>query len=214
MVVNKRRADRHRRAADGDGSTSRSPPRRAASRSRNGANLAGRRGFDWLDDAALQKVAQQAVERTMVLFDARRPPAGRDAGGAGGRRERHPARTRRSATAWRRTSTARARASTSTMIGKQIAPEFVTIVDDAHARQRARRAQRRRRGQRHRAHAVLVENGVLAATCTIRSAPEHYKLKPARARAGASRTGTRRCRACAARTWRTGRTRARRSSPR
>src|SRR6187402_939285 len=32
----------------------------------NGANIAGRRGFDWLDDAALQKVTQEAVDRTMV----------------------------------------------------------------------------------------------------------------------------------------------------
>ena len=42
----------------------------------NGSNLAGRRGFDSLDDAAIAKVTKEAVDRTMVLFDAKRPPAG------------------------------------------------------------------------------------------------------------------------------------------
>ncbi len=41
-----------------------------------GANIAGRHGFDWYTEDQLQMVAKQAVDRTMVLFDARRPPAG------------------------------------------------------------------------------------------------------------------------------------------
>ena len=42
----------------------------------NSANIAGRRGIDWYTEEQLALVARQAVERTMVLFDARRPPAG------------------------------------------------------------------------------------------------------------------------------------------
>jgi len=42
----------------------------------NGSNIAGRRGFEWLDDRQLQQVTREALDRTMVLFDAKRPPAG------------------------------------------------------------------------------------------------------------------------------------------
>ncbi|MCO4772136.1 MAG: TldD/PmbA family protein, partial [Deltaproteobacteria bacterium] len=42
----------------------------------NGANLAGRKGIEFYDSEALTTLAQQAIDRTMVLFDARRPPAG------------------------------------------------------------------------------------------------------------------------------------------
>jgi len=42
----------------------------------NSANLAGRRGFDFYTDEQLDALAKRAVDRTMLLFDARRPPAG------------------------------------------------------------------------------------------------------------------------------------------
>lgn len=41
-----------------------------------GANLAGRKGIEFYNDAQLETLATQAVDRTMRLFDARRPPAG------------------------------------------------------------------------------------------------------------------------------------------
>jgi len=42
----------------------------------NGANLAGRKGIEFYSDEQLEVLATQAVDRTMRLFDARRPPAG------------------------------------------------------------------------------------------------------------------------------------------
>ncbi len=42
----------------------------------NGANLAGRRGFEHYDDEQVKFLVKQATDRTMVLFDARRPPPG------------------------------------------------------------------------------------------------------------------------------------------
>ncbi len=42
----------------------------------NSANIAGRRGFDWYTEDALRGLAKKAVDRTLVLFEAGRPPAG------------------------------------------------------------------------------------------------------------------------------------------
>jgi TldD protein len=42
----------------------------------NSSNLAGRRGIDWYNKKSRHLVADQAVERTLRLFEARRPPAG------------------------------------------------------------------------------------------------------------------------------------------
>jgi TldD protein len=41
-----------------------------------GSNIAGRRGLEWYDDARLAELVRDAVERTMILFEAVRPPAG------------------------------------------------------------------------------------------------------------------------------------------
>ncbi len=41
-----------------------------------GANLAGRVGIDHYSDERLQTLAREAVDRTLVLFEAKRPPAG------------------------------------------------------------------------------------------------------------------------------------------
>ena len=45
-------------------------------RQSNRANIAGRRGLDFYTEEALARVAQQAVDRTLILFEARRPSAG------------------------------------------------------------------------------------------------------------------------------------------
>ncbi len=42
----------------------------------NSANLAGRHGFDFYSDEKLAELSAQAVDRTLRLFDAQRPPAG------------------------------------------------------------------------------------------------------------------------------------------
>ena len=49
---------------------------RDGQRQSNSANIAARRGAEYYSEEQLQLVARQAVDRTMVLFEARRPPAG------------------------------------------------------------------------------------------------------------------------------------------
>jgi TldD protein len=142
----------------------------------HGANLAGRRGLDWFDDAALQKVARQAVERTMVLFDARRPPAGELpvilAAGASGILL-HEAIGHGLEADFNRKGTSIYQA----MIGKQIAPEFVTIVDDALL-DNERGALNVDDEGNDTERTVLVENGVLRSYLHDQISADHYKLKP------------------------------------
>ncbi|MSP90954.1 MAG: TldD/PmbA family protein [Myxococcales bacterium] len=45
-------------------------------RESNSANVAGRAGFEFYTPDRLERVARQAVERTLILFDAAQPPAG------------------------------------------------------------------------------------------------------------------------------------------
>jgi len=45
-------------------------------RQSNGANIAARRGVDYYDQARLDDLAKRSVDRTVLLFDAVRPPAG------------------------------------------------------------------------------------------------------------------------------------------
>jgi TldD protein len=45
-------------------------------RESNGSNVAGRAGFEFYTPERLDKLVRQAVERTLVLFDAVQPPAG------------------------------------------------------------------------------------------------------------------------------------------
>jgi len=96
----------------------------------HGSTLAGRRGFEWFDDTRLQQVAKEAVDRTMVLFDARRPPAGELpvvlAAGASGILL-HEAIGHGLEADFNRKNTS----IYSTMLDKPIAADFVTIVDDA-----------------------------------------------------------------------------------
>ncbi len=94
----------------------------------NGANLAGRRGFEWYTDAELATVARQAVERTMILFEAGRPPAGELpvvlAAGASGILLHEAIGHGLEADFNRKNISIYA-----SMIGEQIAPDFVTIID-------------------------------------------------------------------------------------
>jgi TldD protein len=95
----------------------------------NGSNVSGRQGIEYLSDEKLGEVAQQAIDRTMVLFDARRPPSGEmpvilTAGASG--ILLHEAIGHGMEADFNRKNTS----IYSDMIGKKIAPDFVTIVDD------------------------------------------------------------------------------------
>ena len=94
----------------------------------NSANLAGRHGPGWLTDERMNALADRAVSRTLILFDAGRPPAGEMpvvlAAGASGILL-HEAIGHGMEADFNRKGTS----IYSTMIGKAIAPDFVNIVD-------------------------------------------------------------------------------------
>jgi len=103
---------------------------RDGERQTNSANVSARQGVGYYTEERLAMVARQAVERTMILFEARRPPAGEmpvvlvpgpsgillhEAIGHGMEADFN----RKGISIY------------SDMIGRQVAEPFVTIVDDA-----------------------------------------------------------------------------------
>ena len=95
----------------------------------NSSNLAGRRGVDWYTEERLGEVTTQAVDRTMILFDAVRPKPGEHpvvlAAGASGILL-HEAIGHGMEADFNRKGVS----IYSEMIGRKVAPDFVTIVDD------------------------------------------------------------------------------------
>lgn len=93
------------------------------------SNLAGRRELSWYTEDRLQQVSKEAVHRTMLLFDARRPPAGELpvvlAAGASGILL-HEAIGHGMEADFNRKGTS----IYATMLGKEVAPKFVNIADD------------------------------------------------------------------------------------
>ncbi len=102
---------------------------RNGERQTNRANIAGRRGLDFYSEEALAQVVQQAVDRTMILFEARRPPAGEMpvvlAAGASGILLHEAIGHGLEGDFNRKQISIYA-----DMIGRQVAEPFVTIVDD------------------------------------------------------------------------------------
>lgn len=142
----------------------------------NSSNLAGRRGIDWYDDANLALVAKQAVDRTMVLFDAKRPPAGEMpvvlAAGASGILLHEAVGHGMEADFNRKNVSIYA-----DMIGRKVAPDFVTVVDDG--------TQDNERGALNfddegnpAQRTVLVDRGVLATYMHDSISAKHYGVAP------------------------------------
>ena len=92
------------------------------------SNIAAREDFNWYTEERIDKMAKEAVERTTILFDARRPPAGEMpvilAAGASGILL-HEAIGHGMEADFNRKGTS----IYSDMIGKKVAEPFVTIVD-------------------------------------------------------------------------------------
>jgi TldD protein len=142
----------------------------------NSSNLAGRRGLDWYTEEKLDQVCQEAVDRTMVLFEARRPPAGElpvvlQAGASG--ILLHEAIGHGLEADFNRKGTS----IYADKLNTRIAPEFVTIVDDA--------TQAHERGALNvddegnpTEKTVLVENGVLRSYLHDRISAKHYGVAP------------------------------------
>lgn len=140
----------------------------------HGSNLAGRRGLEWYDDARLEQVCQEAVERTTVLFEARRPPSGELpvvlAAGASGILL-HEAIGHGLEADFNRKGTS----IYSDKLGQRIAPDFVTVVDDGTQEQERGALNVDDEGSATE-RTVLVENGVLRSYLHDRISARHYGL--------------------------------------
>jgi len=142
----------------------------------NGANMAARRGIDWYDDELIQTVCKQAVDRTMILFEARRPPAGELpvvlAAGASGILLHEAVGHGMEADFNRKGTSIYA-----TMIGSEVAPKEVTIVDSAvHPHERGALNVDDEGNETERT--VLVEEGVMRTYLHDRISAKHYGVAP------------------------------------
>jgi TldD protein len=141
----------------------------------NGSNIAGRRGFEFFADDKLQQVTKEAIDRTVVMFDAKRPPAGELpvilAAGASGILL-HEAIGHGLEADFNRKGTS----IYATMIGQKIAPDFCTIVDDAQM-DNERGALNVDDEGNETEKTVLVENGVLRSYLHDQISADHYKIK-------------------------------------
>ena len=142
----------------------------------NSSNVSGREGLAWYTEAQLQMVAKQAVDRTLILFDARRPPAGELpvvlAAGASGILL-HEAIGHGLEADFNRKGTS----IYASMLGEPIAPDFVTIVDSAtepHARGALSVDDEGTPGQR----TTLVERGRLVSYLHDSLSAKHYGVAP------------------------------------
>src|SRR5690606_23141845 len=102
---------------------------RNGQRQTNRANIAARAGLDFYTEARLREVVRQAAERTLILFEASRPPAGELpvvlAAGASGILLHEAIGHGMEADYNRKRVSIYA-----DMLGKEVAAPFVTIVDD------------------------------------------------------------------------------------
>jgi len=142
----------------------------------NSWNLAGRRGIDWYDDERLQELATKAVARTMILFDAKRPPAGELpvvlAAGASGILL-HEAIGHGMEADFNRKGTS----IYATMLNEKVASDFVTIVDSAlHPNERGALNVDDEGNATERT--VLVEDGVMRSYLHDRISAKHYGVEP------------------------------------
>ena len=139
------------------------------------SNLAGRHGIDWYDAERIKTMCQEAVDRTMILFEARRPPAGElpvvlDAGASG--ILLHEAVGHGMEADFNRKGTS----IYSTMIGETVAPECVTIVDSAlHPHERGALNVDDEANPTERT--VLVEKGVMRTYLHDRISAKHYGVE-------------------------------------
>ena len=145
-------------------------------RQTNSNNIASRRGIEWLTDERLEDLARVAVERTMFLFGAGRPPAGEMpvvlAAGPSGILL-HEAIGHGMEADFNRKGVS----IYSDMIGRKVAEDFVTIVDDGtieHERGAINIDDEGRPAQR----TVLVENGTLRTYLHDGISARHYGLAP------------------------------------
>jgi TldD protein len=149
---------------------------RRGERQTHRANVAARAGLDFYTDARLRELVQQAVERTLLLFEARRPRAGELpvvlAAGASGILLHEAIGHGLEADYNRKRVSIYA-----DMRGRQVAEPFVTIVDDgtlAHERGALNVDDEGRPTER----TTLVENGRLVGYLHDAMSARHYGVAP------------------------------------
>lgn len=142
----------------------------------NGSNLAGRHGLEWYTDERVDLVTKQAIDRTMILFDAVRPPAGElpvvlGAGASG--ILLHEAIGHGMEADFNRKGTS----IYADLMGKPVAPDFVTIVDDGTLP--GERGSLNTDDEGHDTErTLLVANGVLNSYLHDAISAKHYGVKP------------------------------------
>jgi len=145
-------------------------------RQSNGSAAARRQSISWFTDEKIRGICQEAVERTMVLFDARRPPAGEMpvvlAAGASGILL-HEAIGHGLEADFNRKGTS----IYSTLLDHEVAPDFVTVVDDGTL-PNDRGALNVDDEGTHVERTVLIENGVLRSYMHDRISATHYGVAP------------------------------------
>ena len=145
-------------------------------RESNGYNLAGREGFEFIDERRLEKLRVEAVRRTLFLLDAEQAPAGSmpvvlGAGSSG--ILLHEAIGHGMEADFNRKGIS----IYADRLNTRIAPEGVTIVDDGtrdHDRGAINLDDEGVEGQR----TVLVEDGILRSYMHDRISAAHYGVKP------------------------------------
>jgi TldD protein len=140
------------------------------------SNIAAREEFAWYDEARLTRMVQEAVDRTMIQFEARRPPAGEMpvilASGASGILL-HEAIGHGMEADFNRKGTS----IYSDMIGKKVAEPFVTVVDQATI-PRERGALNYDDEGNKAGRTVMVENGILKSYLHDEISAKQYGLNP------------------------------------
>ena len=145
-------------------------------REQNGYNIAGRTGFDFYDEERLTRVVDEAVRRTVVLFDAVQPAAGEmpvvlGAGPSG--ILLHEAIGHGMEADFNRKDVS----IYAERLGKLVAKPFVNVVDDATT-QSARGAINVDDEGNAANKTMLVEDGVLATYLHDSISAKHYGVEP------------------------------------
>ena len=140
------------------------------------SNIAAREAFGWYTEERLTTMVREAVDRTMILFDARRPPAGEMpvilASGASGILL-HEAIGHGMEADFNRKGTS----IYSDMIGKKVAEPFITVVDQATIPNERGALNYDDEGN-ETGRTVLVEDGILKSYLHDQISARQYGLAP------------------------------------
>ncbi len=140
------------------------------------SNIAAREEFSWFSEDRLLKMVDEAVDRTMIQFEAKRPPAGEMpvilAAGASGILL-HEAIGHGMEADFNRKGTS----IYSDMIGKKVAEPFVTVVDQADIPRERGSLNYDDEGNKA-GRTVMVENGILKSYLHDQISAKQYDIKP------------------------------------